>query len=486
MIPPYARLLLSIDGAASASGGLTVDAEASIQPSYESTAGWPATPPPYLEIFEFPDGWEPVPSTGWVETTVTQANGQPASTWRYYGTTPPPAFDAPDLDHWGKVGFLLMVGGGKKAGALSSDMRDESTWVSVLSDALELEGLGFREEAQFGDHKQWVGGDQRDRKKIEAYLSAGGGLALAATNMIAGTGLTGGGTLAADRTFNVVANADGSIVSNANDIQVGILASDSQHGVRGGGTQHAVAIAAGAAGFMSGADKTKLDGITSGAAVASVAVTAPITNTGSSTAPNINFAPVAAVPMNGQGFTGCASVDRSGAVLALGENTTVTAIGGSACGAWAIESSGSSYLRVNSGTLSHNFAGVTVMSQTASLTTYTTRVDAPRFVSAPDVVVCAPTTTLDLSRTQHPEVLIDQITTIAFSNAVAGMMGTIELTQNPTGYAVTMPAAGAVIEYATGTTTAVDTTADRRTTYTYKVRTGGRICILAQAFTTPP
>jgi len=67
--------------------------------------------------------------------------------------------------------------------------------------------------------------------------------------------------------LDVGANVDGSITVNAADIQVGILATDAQHGVRGGGTQHAVVIAGGAAGFMEGADKTKLDGIDSGAEV---------------------------------------------------------------------------------------------------------------------------------------------------------------------------------------------------------------------------
>lgn len=77
----------------------------------------------------------------------------------------------------------------------------------------------------------------------------------------AGAGLTGGGDLSANRTIDVVANADGSIVVNANDVQVGTLATDAQHGVRGGGTQHADVVAAGASGFMTGADKTKLDGL---------------------------------------------------------------------------------------------------------------------------------------------------------------------------------------------------------------------------------
>lgn len=61
-----------------------------------------------------------------------------------------------------------------------------------------------------------------------------------ARNLTAGAGMTGGGDLSADRTFDVVANADGSIAVNANDIQVGVLASDAQHGNLGGGSLHDV------------------------------------------------------------------------------------------------------------------------------------------------------------------------------------------------------------------------------------------------------
>jgi len=83
--------------------------------------------------------------------------------------------------------------------------------------------------------------------------------------LTAGAGLTGGGDLSADRTFNVGANVDGSIVVNADDIKVGILATDAQHGARGGGTQHSDVVAAGASGFMNGTDKTKLDSVGTGA-----------------------------------------------------------------------------------------------------------------------------------------------------------------------------------------------------------------------------
>lgn len=101
-------------------------------------------------------------------------------------------------------------------------------------------------------------------------------------SLAAGAGLTGGGDLSANRTFDVVANADGSIVANANDIQVGILATDAQHGVRGGGTQHSNVIAAGAAGFMSGTDKSKLDGVAASAAAVTSSAPANVTKAAAS------------------------------------------------------------------------------------------------------------------------------------------------------------------------------------------------------------
>jgi hypothetical protein len=81
-----------------------------------------------------------------------------------------------------------------------------------------------------------------------------------AGQITAGAGLTKSGN-----TLNVVAHADASIVVAADSVQVGVI-TDAQHGTRAGGTTHATVIAAGAAGFMSGSDKTKLDGIATGAA----------------------------------------------------------------------------------------------------------------------------------------------------------------------------------------------------------------------------
>jgi phage-related tail fiber protein len=76
-----------------------------------------------------------------------------------------------------------------------------------------------------------------------------------ASAIVAGNGLTRTG-----QTLAVGANADGSIAVSPDDIKVGVLATDAQHGNRGGGATHAIAVAGGAAGFLSGADKTKIDG----------------------------------------------------------------------------------------------------------------------------------------------------------------------------------------------------------------------------------
>ena len=72
----------------------------------------------------------------------------------------------------------------------------------------------------------------------------------------AGAGLTLSGN-----DLNVVANADGSIVVNPDDVQVGVI-TEAQHGDQplGDGATHAAATGA-VNGFMSAADKAKLDGV---------------------------------------------------------------------------------------------------------------------------------------------------------------------------------------------------------------------------------
>lgn len=82
-----------------------------------------------------------------------------------------------------------------------------------------------------------------------------------AASLSAGSGLTRAGNA-----FNVGANPDGSIVVDADTVGVGILATDGQHGSRGGGALHAAAVAGGASGFMTGTQADKVDKLAFGSA----------------------------------------------------------------------------------------------------------------------------------------------------------------------------------------------------------------------------
>jgi hypothetical protein len=82
--------------------------------------------------------------------------------------------------------------------------------------------------------------------------------------VIAGNGLTGGGDLSADRTFDI-ALADATLVVTADSLKVGVIG-DTNHGSLSGAALHAVASTT-VNGFFAATDKTKLDGIAAGAEV---------------------------------------------------------------------------------------------------------------------------------------------------------------------------------------------------------------------------
>ena len=154
------------------------------------------------------------------------------------------------LSIFGRDGVVIAVAGDYAASQVTNDSGVAGAFVSVALDNLDTD-IGV------------VAGN------LAALAGVVATKADKAITLTAGAGLTGGGDLSANRTFTVVANADGSIVVNADDIQVGVI-SDAQHGNRGGGALHALAIAGGAAGFQSGADKLKEDGIRAGATSAAL------------------------------------------------------------------------------------------------------------------------------------------------------------------------------------------------------------------------
>ena len=180
-----------------------------------------------------------------------------------------------DADFAGSYAGLMHRTGSGAYQALKSNL-GASTDPTATDDSASDYAVGSRWINTTAD-TEWVCLDATAAAAVwtETTQTGGGGVPTSRI-LTAGAGLTGGGDLTVDRTFDVVGNADGSITVNANDIQVGILATDAQHGSRGGGTQHANAIAAGAAGFMTGADKSKLDGVATGATATPLTATAPV------------------------------------------------------------------------------------------------------------------------------------------------------------------------------------------------------------------
>ena len=125
---------------------------------------------------------------------------------------------------------------------------------------LVLSAVGYENSTWYNSNA--TGSDVIDTNAL-TWIQTGG-----AFSVSAGNGLTKSGT-----TLHVGANADGSILVHADDIQIGVLATDAQHGNRGGGTLHDVATTS-VAGFLSAADKTKLDGLPSSAVPTTRTVTA--------------------------------------------------------------------------------------------------------------------------------------------------------------------------------------------------------------------
>lgn len=137
-----------------------------------------------------------------------------------------------------------LTGGGALSGDLTIAIPAATAAVNGYATSTQISKLDSIE----------AGADVTDAANVAAA-----GAVMTSRQVISGGGLTGGGALSADRTLAVGANADGSIVVNADDIQVGVI-TDAQHGSRGGGSLHAAATTS-TAGFLSSADKTLLDAV---------------------------------------------------------------------------------------------------------------------------------------------------------------------------------------------------------------------------------
>jgi hypothetical protein len=102
-----------------------------------------------------------------------------------------------------------------------------------------------------------------------SIVVSGSGIALGTIPSAKMTGLPSAAVGATDATSKAYTDAQrDAAVATAAAALAALALTDTQHGARAGGALHANVVAAGAAGFMSGADKTKLDGVATGATVA--------------------------------------------------------------------------------------------------------------------------------------------------------------------------------------------------------------------------
>lgn len=280
-----------------------------------SFAGWQSG---RWEMPAFPPGF-PAPS-GW---STDGSNG------RYYylansvGGMNPPNVTMPNSagilgGQWGKWLFDLTVNNTIKASSRCG--------VNIVSPNLGLKGKGFSERTEFGGvTRAFVGDEQHDAQLVDAAALTPG--AVPTTRVLtAGTGLTGGGDLSADRTFNVVGNADGSIIANANDVQLGALGFAR--------VQTALALASGAVSFNS----QEITGVATPTASTSAATKGYVDSVavGLDTKASVRAATTANITLSGAQTIDSVSVIATNRVLVKNQSTgSENGFYVAAAGAWA-------------------------------------------------------------------------------------------------------------------------------------------------------
>jgi uncharacterized membrane protein len=150
---PYAKLLVSVNGGAPTSGGITVVAGDTIQLSAESTVGWTQ------QRYEIWSGMDLFPLTcpaGWSTDGTT-------GVFYYSTSSTPPAFTVPA--GWGKLLLRLRVNNG----ADNTTLCDDSTALQVLSPT-GLYDIAWGETSQFSAGEKWIAAWRDDLRLFEAVI----------------------------------------------------------------------------------------------------------------------------------------------------------------------------------------------------------------------------------------------------------------------------------------------------------------------------
>lgn len=162
--PPYAKVLMSINGGGVVSGFQTPRAYSdTIQLSGESVSGWQQA---YWEIFGYPPGW--ATPAGW----TLQAWGSITSTdFAPTLITLPTAIVAV---YGGWLGRLIVNQGVKNGRAGDTTMVDETWGWEIPSPNLGLTEPIAQEGTQRDPLRAWVKPIQDDMRKTDAAVGAGG------------------------------------------------------------------------------------------------------------------------------------------------------------------------------------------------------------------------------------------------------------------------------------------------------------------------
>jgi hypothetical protein len=154
--PPYAKLLVSVNGGAPTSGAVDVPNGATIQLSAESTVGWFGQ---RWELPFLPPGW--AAPAGWTYDAAQDV-------YFYELGVTPPVFSAPAPPEWGTILPVLKV----KTTPTGGWIEDSDTGLRVLEPTYGLEEMAPREQNQLGG---WAKKLRANLRIIAANLGGGGG-----------------------------------------------------------------------------------------------------------------------------------------------------------------------------------------------------------------------------------------------------------------------------------------------------------------------
>lgn len=180
----YAKLLLTVNGGATQTGGIQVNPGDVVHIAGENPGYWDHG---QYEIYDWPPGW--TAPGGW--TLQTGSFGQKYVFVSIGGTTPPDITVPVNTGGvWGKWLLRLVVNDGLRNGVVDLTLTDESTAFETLSPHL-LRGTAAREAAQFDTVRAWAGEVDANWKRLEtvvAGLSGGGGSTPTGTGFVHVTG----------------------------------------------------------------------------------------------------------------------------------------------------------------------------------------------------------------------------------------------------------------------------------------------------------